>query len=171
MPKLPPPPRRPQNSSRFSLSQAWTSRPSAVTTSAPIRLSAASPYLRISQPIPPPNVNPATPVDEISPPVVASPCASVSWSTSAHTAPPPTVAHRVVVSTRTLFIGERSITITSSPVENPATLWPPPRTAISSWLARANATAAITSAAPVQLTTTAGRRPSYAPFQIRAASS
>ena len=34
MPKLPPPPRRPQSRSAFSVSLAWTSRPSAVTTSA-----------------------------------------------------------------------------------------------------------------------------------------
>ena len=44
-PKLPPPPRRPQNSSAFSSSLACTSRPSAVTTSAPIRLSAGEAVL------------------------------------------------------------------------------------------------------------------------------
>ena len=48
------------------------------------------------------------------------------------------------------FIGERSITIPSSTVENPARLWPPPRTAIVRSLLRAKPTAAITSAAPVQ---------------------
>ena len=50
-------------------------------------------------------------------------------------------------------------------------LWPPPRTAIGRSLLRAKPTAAITSAAPVQRTTSAGRRPSWAPFQIRLASS
>ena len=40
MPKLPPPPRRPQRSSGFSVSLARTRRPSAVTTSAATRLSA-----------------------------------------------------------------------------------------------------------------------------------
>ena len=94
MPKLPPPPRRPQSRSAFSVSLAWTSRPSAVTTSAATRLSHARPCLRISQPMPPPSVKPATPVEETSPPVVASPWAWVSWSTSAQTAPPPTVARR-----------------------------------------------------------------------------
>lgn len=38
-PKLPPPPLRPQKRSGFSSSLATTSRPSAVTTSASIRLS------------------------------------------------------------------------------------------------------------------------------------
>src|SRR5450755_2476565 len=110
MPKLPPPPRRPQSSPGFSPSLAWTSRPSAVTTSAARRLSQARPYLRISQPMPPPSVNPATPVEETRPPVVASPCACVSWSTSAQTAPPPTVARRALGSTWTSLIGDRSIT-------------------------------------------------------------
>ena len=43
-PKLPPAPRSPQKSSSFSVSLAVTSCPSAVTTSAEIRLSAVSPY-------------------------------------------------------------------------------------------------------------------------------
>ena len=63
IPKLPPPPRSPQSRSAFSVSLAWTSRPSAVTTSAPTRLSQARPCLRISQPMPPPSVKPPTPVD------------------------------------------------------------------------------------------------------------
>jgi hypothetical protein len=78
--------------------------------------------LRISQPIPPPSVKPPTPVVETRPPVVASPCACVSWSTSAQTAPPPTYARCASVSTRTPLIGARSITITSSAVEKPAML-------------------------------------------------
>src|SRR5215212_7387310 len=61
-PKLPPPPRRPQKRSAFSSSLAWTIRPSAVTTSAEIRLSAVYPYIRSSQPLPVPSVNPAMPV-------------------------------------------------------------------------------------------------------------
>jgi len=60
----------------------------------------------------------------------------------------PTVARRAAGSTRTPFIGERSITRPSSTVENPAMLWPPPRTAIGRSLLRANPIAAITSAAP-----------------------
>ncbi len=61
IPKLPPPPRRPHSSSGFSSSLVCTSRPSAVTTSAPIRLSHARPILRISQPMPPPSVKPGDP--------------------------------------------------------------------------------------------------------------
>src|SRR3546814_5666200 len=41
---------------------ARTQRPSAVTTSAESRLSQLSPYLRVSQPYPPPRVRPAMPV-------------------------------------------------------------------------------------------------------------
>ena len=88
MPKLPPPPRRPQSSSGFSSSLACTSCPSAVTTSAAIRLSQVRPTLRISQPMPPPSVNPAIPVVDTSPPVTASPNACVSWSKSAQVQPP-----------------------------------------------------------------------------------
>ena len=94
IPKLPPPPRSPHSRSAFSVSLARTSRPSAVTTSAATRLSQARPNFRIVQPMPPPSVKPATPVEETRPPVVARPWACVSWSTSAQTAPPPTVARR-----------------------------------------------------------------------------
>jgi hypothetical protein len=45
--------------------------------------------------MPPPSVKPATPVDETRPPVVARLCGCVSLSTSAQTAPPPTVARLV----------------------------------------------------------------------------
>ncbi len=46
------------------------------------RLSTARPCLRMSQPMPPPRVRPATPVEGLMPPVVASPWAWVCWSTS-----------------------------------------------------------------------------------------
>ena len=122
------------------------------------RLSQARPCLRISQPIPPPSVKPATPVVDTSPPVVASACACVSWSTSPQTAPGPTYARCAFGSTRTERIAERSMTIPSSQLEKPAMLCPPPRTAIARSLLRAKPTAAITSAAPLQPTITAGRR-------------
>ena len=73
MPKLPLPPRTPQNRSGFSFSLAVTSSPSAVTRSTESRLSTAAPYLRINQPIPPPRVSPETPVWLTIPPTVASP--------------------------------------------------------------------------------------------------
>ena len=50
MPKLLLPPRSPHSRSAFSVSLAWTSLPSAVTTSAPTRLSQVSPYFGDSQP-------------------------------------------------------------------------------------------------------------------------
>ena len=57
-----------------------------------------------------------------------------------------------------------------STVEKPATLWPPPRTAMGRSLLRAKPIAAATSAAPVHRTISAGRRPSWAPFHTRHAS-
>ena len=70
-PKLPPPPCSAQKSSGFSVSLASTSSPAAVTSSTDSRLSQASPNLRSSHPVPPPRVNPPTPVVETRPPVVA----------------------------------------------------------------------------------------------------
>src|SRR5680860_112121 len=63
--------------------QAWIHSPSTVITSAEYRLSQASPSLRCNHPIPPPRVNPAMPVDDITPPVTPSPKACVSRSSSA----------------------------------------------------------------------------------------
>ena len=88
-PKLPPPPRSAHSSSGFSVAEARTRSPSAVTSSAASRLSQARPCLRSSQPEPPPSVRPATPVLDTRPPVVASPCSWVARSTCAHVAPPP----------------------------------------------------------------------------------
>ncbi len=67
-------------------------------------------------------------------------------------------------------MGERSITIPPSQVENPATLWPPPRTATTSRCSRANRIAAITSSTDVQRTIIAGRRSAIAFHTIRARS-
>ena len=64
-------------------------RPSAVTTSAPTRLSEERPARRVSQPRPPPRVRPATPVWLMKPPGTASPCSCVAASSSAHVVPPP----------------------------------------------------------------------------------
>src|SRR3712207_7505014 len=58
-PKLPPPPLMPQKRSAFSVSLAVRNLPSALTRSTDTRLSEDSPYLRLSQPIPPPKVSPA----------------------------------------------------------------------------------------------------------------
>ena len=88
IPKLPLPPRSPQNRSALVRALAVSRRPSAVTTSADSRLSAVSPHLRSSQPLPLPSVRPAMPVVENRPPVTASPKACVSRSKSPHVAPP-----------------------------------------------------------------------------------
>ena len=67
-------------------------------------------------------------------------------------------------------IAERSITMPSSQTAVPATLWPPPRTAISRSRSRANRTAAATSAVPLQRAISRGRR-STVPFHTARASS
>ncbi len=54
-------------------------------------------------------------------------------------APPPTNARCAAGSTRTFLIGPRSITMPPSTSSSPATLWPPPRTATVSSLARREA--------------------------------
>ena len=130
----------------------------AVTTSASTRLSTVSPCLRMSHPMPPPRLRPPTPVWPTMPPVVARPWACVSWSTSPHRAPPWTRAVRSTRSTETARIAERSMTIPSSHTAVPATLWPPPRTAISRSQSRAKRTAAATSAVPLQRAISRGRR-------------
>ena len=106
----------------MSASLTSMTSPSAVTISAAIRLSQDSPYLRWSQPMPPPRVNPATPVVEIRPPVVASPCSAVAASRSAQVAPGCADAIRRPTSTPIFRIGERSITTPPSQVLSPATL-------------------------------------------------
>ena len=89
-PKLPPPPRSAQNRSGCSSLLARTRSPLASTTSAPTRLSIARPCLRVRWPSPPPSVSPPTPVVEMIPLGVASPCSCVARSTSPQVQPPPT---------------------------------------------------------------------------------
>ena len=110
MPKFPPPPRTPQNRSGLTLSLAVTSSPSAVTRSTESRLSTVAPYLRISQPMPPPSVRPAMPVWVTIPPTVASPWSCVSRSSSPQSTPACARAVLACGSTLMPFIGERSIT-------------------------------------------------------------
>lgn len=94
MPKFPPPPRNAQNRSGFSTPDVVTTRPSAVTTVAPTRLSQVRPQYLSSQPLPEPSVSPATPVLVTRPPVSARPCSWVAASTIPQVAPPPTVRSR-----------------------------------------------------------------------------
>jgi len=79
---------------RWLSALACTRRPSAVTTSAPMRLSEARPYLRNVHPMPPPRVNPPRPVLDTKPPVTPRPKACVSWSKSSQVAPPCATARR-----------------------------------------------------------------------------
>ena len=169
-PKLPPPPRRPQNRSGWSSSLAATSSPSAVTTSAPTRLSTLRPCLRVSHPIPPPRVRPATPVCVTIPAGTASPNACVARSSSPRVTPASTSARPFPSSTRTPFIADRSTTRPSSQSARPPTPWPPLRTDIRRSCSRANRTALRTSDASAHRATSPGRR-SIAPFQIERASS
>ena len=138
--------------------------------SAESRLSQLSPCLPISQPSPPPKVSPAMPVVETTPPVLARPKAWVSRLYSPQVRPASARAVRPTGSTRTLFIGDRSIISPPSQTALPVMLWPPPLTETSSRWSRAKRTAAMTSAGPAQRAINAGRR-SIMPFQTLRASS
>ena len=85
--------------------------------------------------MPPPRVNPATPVVETSPPVTARPKACVSWSMSAQVRRPRRSRCRAPGRPRTAVIRDRSMTMPPSTVEKPGSEWPPPRTATSEVLA------------------------------------
>src|SRR6266540_1658664 len=87
-PKLPPPPRSPQNRSGSVSPVTVSTSPAAVTNSTDSKLSTARPYMPFSHPSPPPSVSPAMPVVETIPPVVASPCKAVSRFSSPHVTPP-----------------------------------------------------------------------------------
>ena len=101
--------------------------------------------MRRIQPIPPPSVSPATPVCVTIPDGTASPNACVSLSSSPSSTPACTRAVRFSGSTRTPFIGGRSIINASSATDRPGNECPPLRTATGSPLSRPNFTAAITS--------------------------
>ena len=86
-PKFEPAPRTAQNRSGFSDSLAVTNSPSAVTNSTDSSWSIVSPYLRINQPMPPPRVNPASPVVVTMPAGTANPNGWVAWSSSPRRTP------------------------------------------------------------------------------------
>ena len=77
-PKLPPPPRRAQNKSPFSLALATRGFPSAITISNERTLSQVRPYFLTSQPTPPPSASPPMPVLDITPAGTANPKTCVS---------------------------------------------------------------------------------------------
>ena len=145
-------------------------RPSAVTSSAASRLSIVMPYLRASQPIPPPRVIPAAPTEPVSPNGTARPWAYAARVSSPATTPASTQAVRRTGSMSMPFIADRSISSTPSPVLWPAALWPPARTARRKPRTRPNTMAVATSAASTGLAIRAGRR-STAPLATRRACS
>ena len=136
IPKLPPPPRRAQNRSAFSVAVAFTTVPSAVTISAPIRLSHVKPSLRSSQPLPLPSASPMMPVSGTRPPVTASPCSCVAASNSPQLSPASARTVRASGSTAIAFMPRMSIIRPSSITAAPVTLWPPPYTEIGRAWAR-----------------------------------
>ena len=77
-----------------------------VTSSTASRLSAARPYLAISQPSPPPRVRPAIPVVEIAPPVTARPCSAVASLSSAQLSRPPRAPCGLRIDVDALHLGE-----------------------------------------------------------------
>ena len=148
---------RPRRDRDAPLPKPGPAFPSASTRSTDSRLSSAMPYLAISQPSPPPSVNPARPVDEMTPPVVASPCSCVARLNSFQSVPPSARAVRAFGSTCNPFMSERSMSNPPSIVPRPPTLCPPPRTATSRPSFFASPSASTTSAAPRQRAITPGR--------------
>ena len=129
-----------------------------------------SPCFLISHPIPPPSVNPERPVWVTIPPGTASPKACVSRSSSPISTPACARTVCASGSTRMPFIGPRSMTTPPSQTDSPGKLWPPPRTAVSRPVRRANLSAEMTSATPAQRAISAGKR-SIDPFQTLRCSS
>ena len=130
-----------------------------------------SPCLRISQPIPPPSVSPATPVWVTIPAGTASPKAWVSRSSSPSSTPAWARAVRASGSTRMPFIGARSMTMPPSQTESAGEAVAAAADRDDAGRsARANLTAAITSATPAQRAISAGER-SIEPFQTLRCSS
>src|SRR5215469_6196421 len=127
-PKLPPPPRKAQNKSAFSLALARTTELSAVTSVNCSTLSHDNPNRRVSHPVPPPRIRPEAPVCETTPEGKTSPALCVATSTDPNKQPPANRARRTSGSTTTCRMGERSITRPSHELK-PAKLCPPQRTA------------------------------------------
>ena len=109
-PKLPPPPRSPQNRSAVIGPSARTRRPSAVTHVSADQVVARESVRPMSQPMPPPSVSPAMPVGERCP--SSSRGRALSWlrRSRASVQPPSRARDAFVASTSMRFIGERSMT-------------------------------------------------------------
>jgi len=167
---MPPPPRSAPNRSGSVSALARRTFPSAVTTSAPSRLSHVSPASRSSQPMPPPSVSPAMPVEPTTPPVVASPHSAAAASSWLHSAPGPATAVRAAGSTLTDLMPDRSSISAPSATAKPAAECPPPRMLTGRPCSRAKRTAVMTSPASAARAISAGRRSTAAFHTERAAS-
>ena len=171
MPKLPPPPRRPQNSSG-SLSASTRSRSTVGGDEVDgAQVVDGEPVLAHEVPEPAAERQPADP-DVTDRPAGGGQAVALGGEVELrpHQAAGGPRDARAPGSTETAFICERSIITPSSQTEWPTTEWPPPRTESGSSRSRANRSACWTSSAPAQRAIRAGRR-SMAPFQIRRASS
>ncbi len=170
IPKLPPPPRSPQNSSGSVQASTCSGSPSAVTRSTESRLSTVRPSLRMRWPSPPPRVSPPMPVWLTIPAGVASPNAlggAVELAQQDPAGRPGGAGPRVDPDR----LHQRQVDHQAAVATAwPATACPPPRTETSRSCSRAKRTASATSSAPAQRAISAGRR-SMAPFQTRRASS
>src|SRR5258708_21110371 len=144
-PKLPPPPRKAQYSSGFSLELARARELSAVTSVNPSTLSQDNPNFRVSHPVPPPKISPDAPVCETTPAGKTRPAFWVAVSTDPSKQPPAIHALLPFGSTLTWRILDKSITIPSSQGPKPAKLCPPQRTAARPPVAAAAPTAFSTS--------------------------
>ena len=137
-PKLPPPPRRPQQQvGVFVDSLAWRKCRRRLRHR-PTTLSQASPKRRPEPSQPPPSVRPAAPVCETVP----------AWSQARrprfHDRADPSTGPGLQVGalgfgvdTHALHLARRSIMSPPSQVDFPERLWPPARTAVSNWCSRA----------------------------------
>src|SRR5438876_5672103 len=112
--------------------------------------------------MPPPSVSPATPVCPTTPTGHASPYSCAARSSCSRRAPPWTRAVRFAGSISTARMPERSMTTPPSHVEKPATLWPPPRTAMTRSCSRAKRTAVTTSTTRVHRAMSVGWRSAIA---------
>src|SRR5437773_50947 len=112
--------------------------------------------------MPPPSVSPATPVCPTTPTGHARPYSCAARSSCSRRAPPWTRAIRFAGSISTARMPDRSMTTPPSHVEKPATLWPPPRTAMTRSCSRAKRTAVTTSSTRVHRAMSAGWRSAIA---------
>ena len=149
--KPPPPPRSAQNSSGSWSASTRRRSPEASTTSKARTLLHASPYARLSQPVPPPSASPVTPTLAARPSTGASPCSPAAAATSPASAPAP--ARTTPPSTDTSRRREVFSSIAPSRSGSASDPWPVACGATR----RPERSTACTSSTPAASTTAAGR--------------